>query len=130
MVVLKFFLNVSREEQHRRFLARLEEPDKNWKFNERDVRESEHWDDYMKAYDHALSVTSRPWAPWYIIPADDKPFAHLCVAGIVTQALLSLHLRYPEPQRAIAARFGELRSLLETPKPRKKTAKRKTKQKK
>ena len=85
-MVLKFFLNVSREEQRRRFLARLDEPSKNWKFSEGDVRESERWDDYMTAYQAALNATSRPWAPWYAIPADDKPFARLCVAEILVDA--------------------------------------------
>jgi PPK2 family polyphosphate:nucleotide phosphotransferase len=112
-VVLKFWLNVSREEQRRRFLARLETPRKNWKFAEGDVREGEHWDAYMKAYEAALNGSSRPWAPWYAIPADDKPFAHLCVAQILVATLRSLDLRYPEPEADQAARFEEMRRLLE-----------------
>jgi PPK2 family polyphosphate:nucleotide phosphotransferase len=112
-VVLKFFLNVSRDEQRRRFLARLDEPSKNWKFSEGDVRESERWDDYMNAFEAALNATSRPWAPWYAIPADDKPFARLCVAEILADAMKSLNLRYPEPEAAVMARFDELRRMLE-----------------
>ena len=119
-VVLKFFLNVSREEQRQRFLARLEEPSKNWKFSERDVKESERWDDYMKAYEQAINSTARSWAPWYSIPADDKPFARLCVAEILADTLQSLKLRYPEPPRDVAARFAELRKLLEPGKKKKK----------
>jgi PPK2 family polyphosphate:nucleotide phosphotransferase len=112
-VVLKFFLNVSREEQRRRFLARLDSPRKHWKFSERDVRESERWDDYMQAYQAALNATSRPWAPWYAIPADDKPFARLRVAEILVAAMRALDLRYPEPEAAVATRFDELRHMLE-----------------
>jgi PPK2 family polyphosphate:nucleotide phosphotransferase len=73
-VVIKFWLNVSKEEQRRRFLARLEEPQKNWKFETADVAERQHWNEYMRAYEDALNETSRPWAPWYAIPADDKPW--------------------------------------------------------
>jgi PPK2 family polyphosphate:nucleotide phosphotransferase len=128
-VVLKFFLNVSREEQRRRFLARLDEPSKHWKFSERDVRESERWDDYMKAYEAALNATSRSWAPWYAIPADDKPYARLCVAEILVDAMRSLKLSYPEPEADLAARFDEMRKLLKAPgrvkKPRRKKKPRK-----
>ena len=81
-VIIKFFLNVSRDEQKRRFLARLDEPDKNWKFEPRDVVERRFWDDYMGAYEAALNATSRPWAPWYAIPADDKPYMRARVADI------------------------------------------------
>jgi PPK2 family polyphosphate:nucleotide phosphotransferase len=111
--VLKFWLHVSREEQRRRFLARIEDPKKNWKFSASDVREAEHWDAYMEAYEEAIAATSRPWAPWYAIPADDKPFMRLQVAEIVAAALGSLGLRYPrvaeEQQREMAA----CRALLE-----------------
>jgi polyphosphate kinase 2 (PPK2 family) len=124
-VILKFFLNVSREEQRRRFLARLENPRKHWKFSERDVRESERWDDYALAYEEALNSTSRPWAPWYAVPADDKPFAHLCVAEILADAMRSLGLRFPEPEAEVEARFEEMRKLLGTRRPAKKPRKRK-----
>jgi PPK2 family polyphosphate:nucleotide phosphotransferase len=111
-VVLKFWLNVSREEQRRRFLARLETPHKNWKFSESDVRESGHWDEYLDAYQDALDATSRPWAPWYAIPADDKPYAHLCVARVLIETLRSLDLRYPEPEEELGRRFAQIRHLL------------------
>jgi PPK2 family polyphosphate:nucleotide phosphotransferase len=118
-VVLKFWLNVSRDEQRRRFLARLEKPTKNWKFSEQDVRESERWDDYMSAYEAALNATSQAWAPWFAIPADDKPFARLCVAEIAVETMRSLDLRYPEPEEAQLRRFDEMRRLLEKKRPRK-----------
>ena len=111
--VLKFWLNVSKEEQRQRFLARLDEPDKNWKFSAGDVKEGGHWDAYMDAYQDALRATSRPHAPWYAIPADDKPFMRLQVAEIVVDALESLDLRYPEVREEDRARFGEMRKLLE-----------------
>ena len=95
-VVLKFWLNVSREEQHRRFAERLERPEKNWKFSAGDLKESARWDEYMSAYDETLKATSKPWAPWYAIPADDKPFARYAVADIVVRTMRSLGLRYPE----------------------------------
>jgi len=112
-VVLKFWLNISREEQRRRFLARLENPRKHWKFSEGDVRESERWDEYMRAYEEAVNATSRPWAPWYAIPADYKPFARLRVAEIVVDTLRGLDLRYPEPEEDQQRRFAQLRKLLD-----------------
>ena len=112
-VVLKFFLNVSREEQRQRFLARLDEPEKNWKFSVGDVRERRFWNDYMHAYEQALRATSRPWAPWYAIPADDKDFMRLTVARIVVDTLQSMDLRYPEVAPEDATRFDEMRAILE-----------------
>ena len=112
-VVVKFFLNVSTDEQKRRFLSRLDEPHKNWKFAAGDVRERGHWPDYMAAYQDAMNATSRPWAPWYAIPADDKPFMRLRVAEIVVDTLKSLGLRYPDVDTQEKARFAEMRSLLE-----------------
>lgn len=112
-VVLKFFLNVSREEQRQRFLARLDEPEKNWKFSVGDVRERGFWNDYMHAYEQALRATSRPWAPWYAIPADDKDFMRLTVARIVVDTLQSMDLRYPEVAPEDATRFDEMRAILE-----------------
>ena len=94
-VILKFWLNVSREEQRQRFLARIDEPRKNWKFSTGDVQERGFWKDYMKAYQEALNATSRPWAPWYAIPADDKPFMRLAVAQIIVKSLKKLKLTYP-----------------------------------
>ncbi len=111
--ILKFWLNVSREEQRRRFLARLDEPEKNWKFSTSDVKERGHWDAYMKAYEEALRETSRPEAPWYAIPADDKPFMRLAVATAVLETLEGLGLRYPEAGEKERARFAEMRAQLE-----------------
>ncbi len=112
-VILKFWLNVSREEQRQRFLSRIDEPEKHWKFSEGDVREREHWDDYMLAYEEALATTSKPWAPWYAIPADDKPYMRMCVAEILVQSLARLGLHYPVVDEEAKARFGEMRRLLE-----------------
>jgi PPK2 family polyphosphate:nucleotide phosphotransferase len=112
-VILKFWLNVSKEEQRNRFLSRLDEPHKNWKFSSGDVEERGHWDDYMHAYEEALNATSRPWAPWYAIPADDKPYMRLTVAKIVRKTMESLALEYPKVDAKEQARFDEMRKLLE-----------------
>lgn len=98
-VVLKFFLNVSKEEQANRFRRRIDRPEKNWKFSEGDVEERKHWGAYMEAYGAALNATSRPWAPWYAVPADDKPYLRMAVAGIVQESLESLDLGYPQVER-------------------------------
>ncbi len=111
-VVLKFFLNVSRGEQRRRFLDRIDERAKNWKFSAGDVRERQHWDEYMAAYQAALLATSRPWAPWYAIPADNKPFMRAAVADIVASTLESLGLSYPELDESERSRLDEMRALL------------------
>jgi PPK2 family polyphosphate:nucleotide phosphotransferase len=111
-VIIKFWLNVSRDEQKRRFLARLDNADKNWKFEPRDIVERRHWDDYMKAYEAALNATSRPWAPWYAIPADNKSYMRARVADIIIDTLQSIGLRYPIPSaedlQAFAASRAEL----------------------
>lgn len=112
-VVLKFWLNVSKEEQRRRFLSRLEAPEKNWKFSLGDVRERGHWDRYMEAYQAALNATSRPWAPWYAIPADHKPTMRAAVARIIVQALKGLDLHYPVVTEQDRDRFREAREALE-----------------
>ncbi|MCP5090795.1 MAG: polyphosphate kinase 2 family protein [Gammaproteobacteria bacterium] len=111
-VILKFWLNVSRDEQKRRFLARLDNPDKNWKFEPNDVKERRHWDAYMNAYEDALNATSRPWAPWYAIPADDKPYMRARVADIIISTLQSIGLKYPEPSEKDRAEFAEARAEL------------------
>lgn len=111
-VLLKFWLNVSKEEQAKRFLSRLEEPEKNWKFSPTDVQERAHWHDYMKAYEKALDATSRPWAPWYAIPADNKAYLQVSVAEIIVKTLKSLDLKYPEVNDQTRARFREMRRLL------------------
>lgn len=112
-VILKFWLNVSREEQRQRFLARLEEPQKNWKFETSDAAERAYWKDYMRAYEDALNETSRPWAPWYAIPADDKPFMRATVADIIVRTLESLELKYPRTAKTERARFAKIREQLE-----------------
>jgi PPK2 family polyphosphate:nucleotide phosphotransferase len=96
IVVLKFFLNVSKETQRKRFLERVDQPDKNWKFSAADILERQHWDSYMDAYEELLNHTSTPWAPWYIIPADHKWFARLAVVSIINHTLDRLDLAYPE----------------------------------
>ena len=113
MVVLKFWLNVSKEEQARRFISRIEESEKNWKFSTRDVEERQHWDSYMHAYEDLLNATSREWAPWYAIPADDKPFMRYCVADIAVRTLESLNLAYPQMDPLEKAKLGEMREQLE-----------------
>jgi PPK2 family polyphosphate:nucleotide phosphotransferase len=111
-LVLKFWLNVSKGEQRRRFLKRLDHPEKNWKFNAGDVSERRHWADYMVAYEEALNATSRPWAPWYAIPADDKPYLRMCVAEIVVAALERLDLRYPRLDAKQRQAFARIRRAL------------------
>jgi PPK2 family polyphosphate:nucleotide phosphotransferase len=101
--ILKFFLYVSKEEQRQRFLARLEEPEKHWKFSAQDVAERAHWDDYMRAFEDAISATSTEWAPWYVIPADHKWVSRALVANIIAATIKSLDLEYPridDDQRA------------------------------
>lgn len=98
-VILKFFLNVSRKEQHKRFLDRITDPDDNWKFNATDWKESSKWDAYQDAYQAAIRATSKPWAPWYSIPADSKSFMRCAVADIVVETLKSLPIAYPEPTK-------------------------------
>ena len=95
IVIRKFFLHVSRDEQKKRFLERLDEPEKNWKFSVGDVHEREHFDDYMAAYEDAIRATSTPWAPWYVVPADHKWFTRLVVASTVVDSLESLRPAFP-----------------------------------
>ena len=97
-LVLKFFLNVSKEEQRERFIARLENPEKHWKFSADDLRERGYWDDYQLAFEDALSATSTETAPWYIIPADRKWYRNLVIASILVQTLEGLEMRYPPPE--------------------------------
>ncbi|MCO4746666.1 MAG: polyphosphate kinase 2 family protein [Proteobacteria bacterium] len=112
--ILKFWLNVSHGEQKARFLSRLDEPEKNWKFAVGDVEERQHWPAYMDAYQEALRETSRPWAPWMAIPADNKAYMRVCVAEALVSALEGLEMRYPEVDAKEAARFEEMRALLES----------------
>ena len=95
-VILKFFLHLSKAEQRRRLLSRIETPEKNWKFSLGDVKERGYWDDYMEAYEDALNHTSTEWAPWYIVPADHKWFTRTVVADVIASTLKSLKLSYPQ----------------------------------
>ena len=94
-VVLKFFLHISKEEQRQRFLKRIEDPDKNWKFSLKDVAERQHWDEYMDAYEDTIRNTASKYAPWYVVPADHKWFTRLVVASAIVQNLNTLDLEYP-----------------------------------
>jgi PPK2 family polyphosphate:nucleotide phosphotransferase len=100
VVVRKFFLHVSKKEQRRRFLERIENPDKNWKFSASDTAEREHWGDYMEAYEDMIRHTASQEAPWYVVPADNKWFTRLVVAAAVNETLASLDLKYPEVGKA------------------------------
>ncbi len=112
-VILKFFLNISRDEQKARFLRRLDRPDKHWKFAISDVRERGFWNEYMSAYGEAIRSTTRSHAPWYAIPADSKPYMRWAVADIVRDTLASLDLHNPEPSLADLAMFDDMRRRLE-----------------
>ena len=94
-IILKIFLNVSKDEQKKRFLERIDNQDKNWKFSIADAQERKHWDDYMKAYEEMLSATSTDYAPWYVLPADDKWFTRLCLGAIIYFEFEKLGLEYP-----------------------------------
>jgi PPK2 family polyphosphate:nucleotide phosphotransferase len=110
--VLKFFLHVSNEEQRKRFLDRIDHPDKNWKFNLGDVEERGYWDDYMRAYEQALAATSTHDSPWYVIPADDKKNARLLISQALNATLESMNLAYPKLVRARLAELKAARKLL------------------
>ncbi|HSD43029.1 MAG TPA: polyphosphate kinase 2 family protein [Burkholderiales bacterium] len=99
-VVLKFFLHVSRKEQKERFMERLDQPEKHWKFSAADVHERQHWDDYMEAYEDAIRATATKHAPWYVVPADNKWFTRLVVAAAIVEALEKLDLEYPKVDAA------------------------------
>jgi PPK2 family polyphosphate:nucleotide phosphotransferase len=111
--IVKFFLHVSKEVQKQRFLARLDTPGKEWKFNAADVEERALWDDYMRAFDDALTATSTPWAPWYVIPADHKWLTQALVAQVLVETVTSLDLRWPEVSEAEHAANLEARKKLE-----------------
>jgi PPK2 family polyphosphate:nucleotide phosphotransferase len=111
--VVKIFLHLSKDEQKRRFLSRLEKPNKHWKFNEADVTERARWDDYQKAYQEAISATHKPWAPWYIVPADVKPYAWATVAEILVKTMKQLNPQYPTLSPAELKRFAGLAKRLQ-----------------
>lgn len=112
VVIIKFFLNVSKDEQRRRFLARIDEPEKNWKLSVHDVKERAFWNDYMDAYADMLENTSTSYAPWYVVPADNKWFTRLAVAGILWQTLADLKLAFPQASEAKRLELEEVRRLL------------------
>jgi PPK2 family polyphosphate:nucleotide phosphotransferase len=112
-VILKFWLNVSKDEQKARFLSRIDEPEKNWKFSLSDIKERKHWDRYMEAYEEALNETSRSWAPWYAIPADSKSYMRESVARILVETLRKLDLKYPEVDAETLERLGDMKKRLE-----------------
>jgi PPK2 family polyphosphate:nucleotide phosphotransferase len=116
-LIRKFFLHVSKEEQQRRFLDRLNDPSKSWKFQASDVHERDRWDDYMHAYAQVLSKTSSKHAPWYIVPADHKWFTRAVIADVIVDAVKSLDLKYPKPTPAELTAQAEARQRLEQPKP-------------
>ena len=111
-VILKFWLNVSSDEQRARFLARIDEPEANWKFSAGDVEERKHWSAYMDAYEQAVNGTSRPWAPWYAIPADNKPYMRRVVADIIVDTMQRMDIAYPEVSDARRQEMLELREAL------------------
>jgi len=112
-LVLKFFLHLSKDEQGKRLLKRLDDPKKNWKFSESDMRERRYWDDYQRAYEEMLSATSTDAAPWYVIPADRKWFVRAAIANVVVAKLDALGLQYPHLQGETAAMFDRFREQLE-----------------
>jgi PPK2 family polyphosphate:nucleotide phosphotransferase len=115
-LILKFFLNVSRAEQKKRFLERLDRPEKNWKFSASDAKERGFWNDYMKAYEKAIRATAADHAPWYVVPADAKWFTRLVVAAAIVDAIDGLDLRYPKVDAAQRKGLVEARRLLEAEK--------------
>jgi PPK2 family polyphosphate:nucleotide phosphotransferase len=112
--IVKLFLNLSRQEQRARFLERIETPEKNWKFSASDVREREHWDEYQTAFSAMLSHTSTEWAPWYVIPADHKWFAHIAVGAALVSTLMKINPRYPEVDADARKELRRARKQLES----------------
>jgi PPK2 family polyphosphate:nucleotide phosphotransferase len=112
-VIRKFFLHLSKKEQKQRFMARLDEPEKNWKFSAADVHEREYWDDYQNAFEDMIRNTATKRAPWYVIPADNKWFTHLAVAAVIVETLEELNLAYPKVDAAKRKELAAARKLLE-----------------
>ena len=111
--VVKILLNLSKREQAKRFLERIDHPDKNWKFSPSDVKERQYWDDYQRAFEDMLSHTSTKWAPWYVVPADHKWFTRLATAGVLVTALDAINPRYPAADPAVADEMAQVRQELE-----------------
>jgi len=116
VVILKFFLNLSKKEQKKRFLARLDQPEKNWKFSAADIHERSYWDDYMEAYEDMIRHTATDQAPWHVIPADNKWFTRIAVASAIVDALEGLDLSYPKVSDAKKKELADARKLLESKK--------------
>lgn len=112
IAICKFFLHVSRDEQKKRFLQRLEDPEKHWKFSADDIAERRHWDDYMRAYEDAIRETARPHAPWYVVPADNKWYTRVVVASAIIDKLCSLGLHYPKVEPHKRAELARARRAL------------------
>jgi PPK2 family polyphosphate:nucleotide phosphotransferase len=112
--IVKIMLNLSRQEQAKRFLQRIDHPEKNWKFSASDVAERHHWAKYQRAFDAMLSATSTPWAPWYVVPADHKWFTRLATAAIVVQKLWAIHPGYPAADPGAAEEMAQARAELVT----------------
>ena len=113
-VVLKFFLHLSKDEQRKRLLERLDDPDKNWKFSANDVRERRSWDRYQVAYEKMLNATTTNWAPWYVVPSDHKWFMRTAIAGIIVDKLTELRLTYPRADEAANRMLDDLRAELQS----------------
>ncbi|HEX2866033.1 MAG TPA: polyphosphate kinase 2 family protein [Ignavibacteriales bacterium] len=110
--IVKFFLNISRDEQKKRFLKRIEDPAKNWKITEEDIAERAYWNDYQKCYQEAISKTSTKHAPWYIIPGDKKWFAHLAVSEVIVETLKSMNINFPKVEGKQLEELGRLKDKL------------------
>ena len=111
--VVKVMLNLSKREQAKRFLKRIDHPEKNWKFSPSDVRERRYWDDYQRAFEDMLSHTSTKWAPWYVVPADHKWFSRLATAAVLVTALDAINPKYPAADPAVADQMAQVRKELE-----------------
>jgi polyphosphate kinase 2 (PPK2 family) len=112
-LIIKFFLHISAEEQRKRFLQRIDDPEKYWKFSIADIEERAFWDQYMKAYEKCLTATSTDNAPWYVVPADDKRNARLIVSQIILDTLAGLNMTYPKPDAKRRMELQEIRARLE-----------------
>jgi polyphosphate kinase 2 (PPK2 family) len=112
MRIVKLFLHLSKDEQRRRFLARIDQPDKNWKFSVADALERQHWDEYQVAYEEMLGATSTAHAPWHVVPADHKWFARLAASWIILDALMDIDPKYPKVAPDVRAKMLEIREEL------------------
>jgi PPK2 family polyphosphate:nucleotide phosphotransferase len=115
--IVKLFLNLSKEEQRIRFLKRVDLPEKNWKFSSADARERKYWDDYQAAFSDMLSNTSTEWAPWYVVPADHKWFARICVSAVLAQTMMEINPQFPKVDAAKRKDLAEVRAMLEAEAP-------------